>query len=66
MSSIGFRAAIVKSPGQRTGPGAMKQSAECLMKQDFTESVVEQAALAWLKSMGYQVLSGTPMAGRCA
>jgi len=28
----------------------------------FTESVVEQAALAWLESMGYLILSGPEMA----
>jgi len=29
---------------------------------NFTESTVEQAALAWLESMGYQVLSGPEIA----
>ena len=28
----------------------------------FTESVIEQAALAWLESMGYLILSGPEIA----
>jgi hypothetical protein len=32
------------------------------MSANFTESVVEQAALAWLESLGYQVLSGIEVA----
>ena len=33
-----------------------------MIMPDFTESVVEQAALAWLESMGYLVLSGPEIA----
>lgn len=32
------------------------------MAQSFAESVVEQAALAWLESMGWRVLHGTEIA----
>ena len=32
------------------------------MKQQITESVIEQAALAWLESLGYTVLSGPEIA----
>ncbi len=32
------------------------------MSTGFTESVVEQAALAWLESIGYQILSGPEIA----
>lgn len=32
------------------------------MPQVFTESIVEQAALAWLEGMGCQVLSGPEIA----
>src|ERR1700731_173234 len=32
------------------------------MSQAFTESVVEQAALAWLEALGYNVLSGPEIA----
>lgn len=32
------------------------------MSKNFTESVVEEAALAWLESMDYQVLSGPEIA----
>src|SRR5437016_12416698 len=35
---------------------------ERLMNQTFTESVVEQAALAWLETLGYDVLSGQEIA----
>src|SRR5216683_2148593 len=33
-----------------------------LMNQTFTETVVEQAALAWLEGLGYTVLSGLEIA----
>lgn len=32
------------------------------MNSQFTESVVEQAALAWLESVGYTILSGPEIA----
>ncbi|MDI9570300.1 MAG: hypothetical protein QM278_06205 [Pseudomonadota bacterium] len=32
------------------------------MSPAFSESVIEQAALAWLESLGYQVLSGLEIA----
>jgi type I restriction enzyme R subunit len=32
------------------------------MQMTFTESIIEQAALAWLESMGYSVLSGLEIA----
>ena len=32
------------------------------MRQSFTESVVEEAALAWLEALGYAVLHGPDIA----
>lgn len=34
------------------------------MSQGFTESVVEDAALAWLEALGYVVLQGPDIAVR--
>ena len=41
---------------------AASQAGQTVSAQSFTESVVEQAALAWLESAGWQVRSGAEIA----
>jgi len=51
-----------RSASSRQGKSAFVEGPERRMPARFSESVVEEAALAWLENLGYAVLSGPAIA----